>query len=54
MKRHIRYPNIVFDELKKSGISDTESESGNASDRGYTSDRDDQPTEILSLVRFFI
>ena len=36
----------------QSGISDTESESGNASDRGYTSDRDDQPTEILSLVSF--
>ena len=35
-----------------SGVSDTESESGNASDRGYTSDRDDQPTEILSLVSF--
>jgi len=38
-------------DLSQSGISDTESESGNASDRGYTSDRDDQPTEILSLRR---
>ena len=37
----------------KSGISDTESECGNASDRGYTTDDNEtHQTEIINMVSY--